>query len=155
MSNNNWSNKKKRTNFQQNNTCQVQNVDKIDTFWKDKVKKIPKENLFADIASKVAEQMNKNGAGKNNKPTQIRKFYDEVLRFKKDLLIDKSLFENKLPYIKMLNAKFAYSCARKHITSECKDFFVDCINKIKDYDDFILFSDFFEAFIAFYRQYDK
>ncbi len=155
MSNNKWHNNNKRQNYQQNNTYQVQNIDKIDSFWKDKANKIPREDLFSDLAAKIALQTNQNGAGKNNKPTQIRKFYDEILKFKKDLLLDKTLFDKKLPYIKMINAKFAYSCARKHITKECKEFFIDCINKIKDYDDFILFSDFFEAFIAFYRQYDK
>jgi CRISPR-associated protein Csm2 len=89
------------------------------------------------------------------KYTQLRGFYDEVIKFKTQLpnKHDKDLFDKKLPYIKMLNARLAYAKGRGNITQICQNFWTERINAIADYDDFIAFADFFEAFIAFYKQY--
>jgi CRISPR-associated protein Csm2 len=125
-------------------------------FWTDKSKKIPKVDLFSTQAENLAKVINQATLqGKVNTFTQIRNFYDAVLQFKSKLLVSKEDFTKTLPYIKMLNAKFAYAKARGTISKECQDIFSKCITKIDDYDDFILFADFFESFMAFYRQYNN
>jgi CRISPR-associated protein Csm2 len=120
-------------------------------FWKDKSKKIPDMNLFSECADKWAKEISR--SDKAPKYSQIRNFYDEILVFKTKLIANKDEFEKLFPYIKMLNAKFAYAQARKVMSELCQKSFSEAINKIKDYDDFMLFTDFFESFMAFYKQY--
>lgn len=98
--------------------------------------------------------------GKANKPTQLRKFYDEVLRFDgilKGLSQEKQKeeFDKLLPYLKMLNAKAAYAMARDLVTSEFRDFITQSLNQIKTKDDFDIFVGLFEAFMGFYKYYDE
>lgn len=145
-------------------------------FWKDKNKGILKADLFAATANEAAKRVasedkkcdsytqqqgfrsvrDRNGASEDkkcNSYTQLRKFYDEVLRYKTKISANEEDFEKYLPYIRMINAKFAYSKARGHITVSCCNFFQGLINQIADKEDFYVFADFFEAFMAFYRQY--
>lgn len=131
-------------------------------FWKDKEKKIIKPDLFSEVANLKAKEISddgkdESGKEKNNNSSQIRKFYDEIMNFKVQLNSkhDATAFAQKLPYIKMLNAKFSYSYGRGYISSKCFYFFKDRITEIKDYDDFTAFADFFEAFMGFYKQYGK
>ncbi|MCD6412642.1 MAG: type III-A CRISPR-associated protein Csm2, partial [Elusimicrobia bacterium] len=83
--------------------------------------------------------------------TQIRKYYDEVLKFKEKLDKNPNRFDRFLPYIKMLNAKTAYALGRGHITKEFKDLIKACLGNVNDFEDFNVFVSFFEAFIGFYR----
>jgi CRISPR-associated protein Csm2 len=119
--------------------------------------------LFSVKAEKLAEdvfggQLRSNG--KANKPTQIRKFYDEVLRFDgilKTIPSDqqKEEFEKLLPYLKMLNAKAAYAMGRDLVTKEFKDFLSQSLIQIKNKDDFDIFAGLFEAFMGFYKYFDE
>ena len=120
-------------------------------------------DLFSAKAEKMAEEVF-NGQlrtnGKANKPTQLRKFYDEVLRFDgmlKSLSAEKQKeeFEKLLPYLKMLNAKAAYAMGRDLVTKEFKDFLSQSLNQIKTKDDFDIFAGLFEAFMGFYKYYDE
>jgi CRISPR-associated protein Csm2 len=133
-------------------------------FWEDKAKSKLKVELFSKTADEQAKIISGWDDGKQQvgrsapKYTQLRNFYDEVVKYKTELLANKEAkeyFAKKLPYIKMLNAKFAYAYGRKNITKVCQDFWRNLINEIKDYDDFIAFADFFESFMAFYRQYQS
>ncbi|MBI4843637.1 MAG: type III-A CRISPR-associated protein Csm2 [Nitrospirae bacterium] len=98
--------------------------------------------------------------GKANKPTQLRKFYDEVLKFDGML---KSLpseqqneeFEKLLPYLKMLNAKASYAMGRDLVTKEFKDFLSQSLVQVKSKEDFDIFAGLFEAFMGFYKYYDE
>lgn len=150
------------------------------TFWEDKQKNIIQKDLLSNIASVCAKEVfestkskdklgniktDKRGgviySDKLNKSSQIRKFFDEVIKYKTDLLAHPAakeedlIFKQKLPYIKMINAKLAYAKARDLITDDFKDLFTNAINKIEDRADFFVFSDFFEAFVAFYKQYNS
>lgn len=126
-------------------------------FWKDKNKRQIDPDLFSDHAEKLANKISSESGERTNNPTQIRKFYDEVLRFDsilKSIPEDKQKeeFDKLLPYIKMLNAKAAYALGRNRLISEgFKEFIADSIRKINDKDDFDAFAGFFEAFIGFYK----
>lgn len=129
----------------------------VKDFWEDQEKGILKPNLFS-VTAKIATEVvhNEGEATKINSPTQIRKFYDEVIRYKTQCLTkDEDFFKQKLPYIKMINAKLSYSKARGHIGPECCKLFSDLIGSVKNKKEFLVFADFFEAFIAYYRQYEN
>jgi CRISPR-associated protein Csm2 len=119
--------------------------------------------LFSTKAEKIAEEVfsgQLRSNGKANKPTQLRKFYDEILRFDGMLKSSppehqKAEFEKLLPYLKMLNAKAAYAMGRDLITEEFKDFLSQSLMQVKNKDDFDIFAGLFEAFMGFYKYYDE
>ena len=127
-------------------------------FWKNNDKKqgIDPE-LFSAKAEAFANQISNESGDRTNNPTQIRKFYDEVLRF--DSMLkgipdekQKEEFEKMLPYIKMLNAKAAYALGRNELISKgFKDFIAAAVKQTHDKDDFDAFAGLFEAFMGFYK----
>lgn len=120
-------------------------------FWKNKDKKQIDPDLFSSKAEALAKRVFEEGNNKLNKPTQIRKFYDEVLRFDSMIKTNDAEFENILPYLKMLNAKAAYAAGRELISKGFKDFISVSLNKIKDKEDFYAFAGLFEAFMGYYK----
>ena len=70
-------------------------------FWKDGVSGRIDPELFSTTADKLAAMVSREKSRETNKYTQIRKFYDEVIRFKNN----NEDFELILPYIKMLMLK--------------------------------------------------
>lgn len=126
----------------------------MESFWKDKSKKLIDPELFSSRADMLAKRIHDEGRSRANKPTQIRKFYEEVLRFDGILKANPSDFENMLPYLKMLNAKAAYAMGRELISKGFKDFISDALGQITDKDDFDAFTGLFEAFMGFYKFYD-
>lgn len=126
-------------------------------FWKDKNKKQLDSELFSaraeDWAKKIHGEQGR-GRGKN-KPAQIRKFYEEVLRFDGMLKTNPGDFDNILPYLKMINAKVAYAMGRDLISTSFKDFISNSLKQVKDRDDFNVFKSLFEAFIGYYKFYDE
>lgn len=130
-------------------------------FWKDPSKKQIDPELFSSKAEALAKEIYRErqaSRDKANKPTQIRKFYDEVLRFDTIVKANQSEFENRLPYLKMLNAKAAYAMARDLVSPGFKEFISNALKQINSKDDkatFDAFLGFFEAFMGYYKFYDK
>ena len=134
------------------------------SFYKDEEKRMLNPTLFSDVAEKLADDIYKSGLRKKkdgkyklelNKRTQIRKFYDEVIRLN-SLANNKTNpegWDNILPYVNMLVAKAAYAEGRNHVTKDFTDFLKESIKQIKDSKDMIVFTNFFEAFMGFYRKY--
>ncbi|MBT73365.1 MAG: type III-A CRISPR-associated protein Csm2 [Gammaproteobacteria bacterium] len=129
----------------------------IKKFWKDKDKKQIEPDLFSEKAEELAKKIDDEGKGdkKTNKPSQIRKFFDEVLRFDSMLKANPSDFDNMLPYIKMLNAKAAYAEGRGLISRGFREFISSSLNLVRDKDDFNAFAGLFEAFIGYYKFYRR
>ncbi len=124
-------------------------------FWLDKDKKLVNPDLFSEVADKWAEKINEMGGYRKNKPSQLRKFYDEVLLYYNHLKDNKDEFLRMLPYIKLLRAKVYYALGREYITEEFKDFIEECLKQIETWEDFEVFKNFFEAFMGFYRFHNK
>ena len=127
-------------------------------FWKDKTKRQIDPELFSATAEELAKSISAESNDRTNAPTQIRKFYDEVVRFDGIVKSRPEDFEKLLPYIKMLNAKAAYASARESggkplISPGFKDFIAASVKKINDMEDFQVFASFFEAFMGFYKLY--
>jgi len=110
--------------------------------------------LFSTTAEELANKINlerMNSRDKLNKPTQVRKFFDEVIRFQVMIISNPEQFNELLPYIKMLNAKAAYAAGRDLIGNEFKLFLSDSLKQVNDREDFEIFCSFFEAFLGFYK----
>jgi CRISPR-associated protein Csm2 len=124
-------------------------------FWKDKSKNQLDPELFSAKAEELAKEINadrQRSRGKAiNKPTQIRNFYEEVLRFDSMLKTKPEDFDNILPYLKMINAKVAYAVGRELVTNKFKDFITSSLNQVKDKADFDAFAGLFEAFMGYYK----
>jgi CRISPR-associated protein Csm2 len=122
--------------------------------WKDRNSRIIDPELFSTTAESLAKEVNKERIAsreKSNKPTQIRKFFDEVIRYKGMVEATPEDFVSLLPYIKMLNAKAAYAAGRDLIGVTFKGFISDSLKQVQDQKDFELFCSFFEAFLGYYK----
>ena len=129
-------------------------------FWKDKNKKLVTPDLFSDLAEDAAKRVSSEASDKRNKATQLRRFFDDVLTFGSRLKelqgnAQREEFEKTLPYLKMLNAKVAYAKARDLISLEFKDFISISLKQVNDLDDFKVFNALFEAFMGYYKFFEK
>lgn len=133
-------------------------------FYKDKTWGIIEPKLFSDIAEQTAADIAKSGQtqtrdGKvrldHNKRTQIRKFYDEVIRLNGSVKSNPDDWDVVLPYINMLIAKAAYANGRnKLVTDDFVDLLKDCVAQVQRPSDLDVFANFFESFMGFYRKYE-
>lgn len=130
-------------------------------FWKDKIQKHINPDLFSDVAEDIANQISKESNDRTNTPTQLRKFYDEVIRFDSIVKTKPEEFDVLIPYIKMLNAKASYAFGRESggkplVSAKFKDFIATSVKNVNDRDDFDVFASLFEAFMGFYKfQYEE
>ena len=122
--------------------------------WKDREKNLLDPELFSKkaetLAKKIAED-NKQSRNKENKRSQIRKFYDETVRL--DMLTKSRSEEwvSVIPIVHMLTAKAAYAQGRKLISKNFMNFIKESVNQIERPEDLNVFCNFFEAFMGFYR----
>jgi len=123
-------------------------------FWKDKAKKIPNARLFSEIAEARAKAISKRESKQQNKYSQIRKFYDEVIRIN-TLAQQKggmqTSWDHLLPMIHMLSAKAAYASGRNLISDGFYEDIKNCVSQVDDVSDLNIFSNYFEAFMGFYK----
>ncbi|MBU4259654.1 MAG: type III-A CRISPR-associated protein Csm2 [Proteobacteria bacterium] len=133
-------------------------------FYKDKEKRILKPTLFSDTAEELSGKIYNSGLQKKkdgkpelklNKRTQLRKFYDEVIRLNSlaNSKANPEAWDNILPYVNMLIAKAVYAEGRGNVTKDFTDFMKESIREIRDSKDLLVFANFFEAFMGFYRKY--
>ena len=109
--------------------------------------------LFDDIAEKVARKV----ARDNTKTSQLRRFYDELLRWddrvnRGDPEGAKDRLREHLPFIRMMNAKAAYAKGRKLVGQSFVALLRRCLEQVSD-DPAALRNCrlFFEAFMGFYK----
>jgi len=122
-------------------------------FYKDKEKRILEPKLFSDTAMNLAKKINDSGGKYANNRSQLRKFFDEVIRLNSLAKSNPGDWENILPYINMLIAKAAYAEGRRKVSQDFLDLMKSCINQIHKDKDLDVFANFFEAFMGFYRQH--
>jgi len=125
--------------------------------WKDKEKKLVDPKLFSTEAEDLAKLLaadNANSRGKKaNKRTQIRKFYDEILRLDSMAQAHAEEWGNILPYVHMMVAKTSYAFGRELVSNQFLNFMRASILQIEEKEDLSVFANFFEAFMGFYRQH--
>lgn len=125
--------------------------------WKDREKKSLDHELFSTKAERFAiitSQDAKDSKDKLNKGTQLRKFYDEILRLNLLAQADRENWDMILPQVYMIIAKAAYAKGRKLISKNFLDHLRQGIQQIKSIDDLRVFTNYMEAFMGFYKMYN-
>ncbi len=107
-------------------------------------------DLFNGVARQVAETIAENRNA--NKPSQIRKFYDELCLWETKVNLEPARFDDYLPFILMLNAKVAYAKGRRLVDANFVKLIGDCLKQVKSPDTLRLCKLFFEAFLGFYKE---
>jgi CRISPR-associated protein Csm2 len=124
-------------------------------FWKDKAQGKIDPTLFSVRAEALAERLasEQQRDGKINKRTQIRKFYDDVLRLSSEAQNRPENWDSVLPRVHMLVAKAAYASGRRLVSDNFLTFMKESVEQVEAPKDLSLFADFFEAFMGFYRKH--
>ncbi len=122
-------------------------------FWKNKQEKLVDPTLFSQEAEKMAKTLAEENKrqSKLNKRTQIRKFYDEVLRLDELARSKEAEWDLVIPQVHMLVAKTAYAQGRELVSSTFLQFMKDSVEQVEKPEDLRVFANFFEAFMGFYR----
>ena len=114
------------------------------------------DKLPPDLFSRIAEDAAKYAADRYaSKPTQLRKFYDEICMWHGKVQDDEKLGEF-LPFILMLKAKVAYSKGRRHVNEEYACILNHCLEQLEEapkQDTLHHLKLFMEAFTGFYKVY--
>jgi CRISPR-associated protein Csm2 len=111
-------------------------------------------DLFNTIAKESAHRVAQTD---KNKPTQLRRFYDELLLW--EMRVSQHPAESKaakfaecLPFIRMLNAKAAYAEGRKLVDRTFVDLMHHTLGKVACPETLTTCKYFWEAFMGFYKQ---
>lgn len=121
------------------------------------------KNETADLYSKEAERVviACSQSSKKNKPTQIRRFYDELVHWHEKVYLLKNQterekkFKDALPYIQMLRAKVAYAMGRNLVDEQFKTFFDNLIDQIRSVETLRRARFFMEAFMGYKKGLEK
>ncbi len=89
----------------------------------------PHPAMFDNDAQQIADLLRLQ-AGKN-KSSQIRRFYDELLRYRAQVRDDAALIR-ALPFIRMLNARAAYAVSRDLVDVNFREFLRTLLEQVKD-----------------------
>ncbi|MBR4877396.1 MAG: type III-A CRISPR-associated protein Csm2 [Rhodocyclaceae bacterium] len=116
--------------------------------------------LFGDIAKRVAKTISESGRGNENKPTQLRKFYDELVIWHDKVHHERGQgraekYAEIAPFIQMMKAKVAYAQGRQHVDANFERLFSHIIGQIDGVDSLKHAKLFMEAFMGFYKLYKQ
>ncbi len=116
------------------------------------------EPLNADLFDRIALEharrvgLRDDGKPKNeNKPTQLRRFYDELLLWEERVAQAPERFDECLPFIRMINAKTAYAQGRKLVDATFADLMRETLAAVSDARSLAHCKTFWEAFMGFYK----
>jgi len=112
--------------------------------------------LFNEIAKEAAQGVARADAYRN-KPTQLRRFYDELLLWEMRVSqqpadLQAAKFAECLPFIRMLNAKAAYAEGRKLVDRSFVDLMHHTLGEVASPETLTTCKYFWEAFMGFYKQ---
>lgn len=104
--------------------------------------------IAKDAAGKVAAAANR----KFNKPTQLRRFYDELCLWEQRVAMQPDSFQTCLPFIRMMNAKAAYAQGRELVERTYVSLLHHTLSQVSDAKRLTTCKLFWEAFTGFYKQ---
>jgi CRISPR-associated protein Csm2 len=110
-----------------------------------------KPTLYSDIAEKAAIAVSTGPRGTKNKPTQVRRFYDELVMLQEKVGSSPERFSQQEPFIQMLKAKVAYAKGRDKVDANFEALLRHIVDQVKDYETLKQARLFMEAFMAFYK----
>jgi CRISPR-associated protein Csm2 len=108
--------------------------------------------LFDEVAERCAKAVaGDNPRAQTNKPTQLRRFYDEIVMWENKVASYPGKFPQYLPFIRMINAKVAYAKGRKLVDENYVALLSHCLSQVNSADEMRIFKLFMEAFMGFYK----
>lgn len=115
----------------------------------------PSPQLFAEIAEAAAKAVAgpRGQQNRQNKPSQLRRFYDELVMWQEKVGANGERFVECEPYIRMLKAKVAYAKGREHVDANFERLLGRVIDQSRDPNTLRQAKLFLEAFMAYYKVY--
>lgn len=131
--------------------------------WRDEKAKEAREldpTLFFQKAEQLAKDIDmegrdNQGRDKWNKSTQLRRFYDELVRLNSQAQAKKDEWGMIKPRVHMIVAKAAYAKGRELVTDKFVTLIRDGISQVDTREDLQVFTNFFESFMGFYKALRK
>jgi CRISPR-associated protein Csm2 len=123
--------------------------------WKDRAERKLDPTLFSTKAQDFAQQISREASSKMNKGTQLRKFFDEILRLNTQAQLPGADWNLILPQVHMVIAKTAYAYGRDLVSKSFVDHMRQGIEQIETQEDLRIFTNHLEAFTGFYKMYNK
>ena len=111
----------------------------------------PDAELFNGNAESVAIKLANAPKREQNKSTQIRRFYDELVGWQERIAGDDEKFKQYEAFIRMLNAKVAYAKGRGLVDEEFAKWFGHCIKSTTSAKALDHFRLHFEAVLGFLK----
>jgi CRISPR-associated protein Csm2 len=121
--------------------------------------KRPHNDLFSAYAQKIANTLAKADEQKNS-PTQLRKFYDQVVRYYDDVRFQPSIADREetlsrlMPYILKLESTVFQAYEKSKIDANFKSFIDASMAQLRakpDFETLKIFKTLFEAVLGFYK----
>jgi CRISPR-associated protein Csm2 len=110
--------------------------------------------LYSDIAEEAAKTVaGENRKSPKNKPSQLRRFYDELVMLQDKVGSNQQHFDQQHPFIQMLKAKVAYALGREKVDENFQALLRHVVDQAKDPAALKQARLFMEAFMAFYKVY--
>ncbi|MBF0160265.1 MAG: type III-A CRISPR-associated protein Csm2 [Magnetococcales bacterium] len=107
--------------------------------------------LFNGIAKAIADKLAQDKA--TNRPTQLRKFYDEICMWTEKVGDDEERFKQNLPFIRMINSKAAYAKGRNKLVDDSYvELIRHCLSRVTNAKGLTCFKLFMEAVMGFYKE---
>ena len=126
------------------------------SLWEDKEKRKINPKLFSEIAESMARNIAREGGKNKNKNSQLRRYFDEIVRLNTLSTEDKDedFWQNQiLPQVHMLIAKVVYARGRDLVTESFENLIKEGIYQIEKKEDLHIFTNFLEAFMGYYKVY--
>lgn len=112
-------------------------------------------SLIRDNAMVYAEQIMNNRGSRDNY-TQIRKYYDELVRLQQQsILCNEESFTKYLPSIYIVAAKASYAVSKKTLTQSFGNFIEKNVKSVNTKEDLNSCIMLFEAVLGYLKFYDK
>jgi CRISPR-associated protein Csm2 len=108
--------------------------------------------LYSDIAESAARDVGRD-CRNQNKPSQLRRFYDELVMLQEKVGQSTDRFEQHHPFIQMLKAKVAYAEGREKVDNRFSSLLRHVVDQARDPVTLKQGRLFMEAFMAFYKVY--
>jgi len=121
--------------------------------------KRPHNDLFSAYAQKIANTLAK-ADGQKNSSTQLRKFYDQVVRYYDDVRFQPSIADREetlsrlMPYILKLESTVFQAYEKSKIDANFKSFIDASMAQLRakpDFETLKIFKTLFEAVLGFYK----
>ncbi len=106
--------------------------------------------IFSDVAKRVAKEIPTSNT-RVNRPSQLRRFYDEIVLWEDKVRAAPERFEEYRPFLLMMNAKAAYAQGREVVSGEFACLVQHTLAQVQDEKSLHLCKLFWEAFMGFYK----